>query len=172
MYDKQNTNLIIFMPQIYRMTRSLLFFVCCTFTVFSLQGQVSQQHNTREDMLTILLEGGSSGKVNLEVDSLLVANYYKLLSQNKKVTGVPGYRIRIFSESGLGAKEEQQRVRARFVSDFPGVDAYHKYDEPFFKVYVGDCRTRSQALKLQDRIQKQFPNSFIVPDYVNIRSPE
>ena len=105
----------------------------------------------------------------IEIDSLLEANYYKLMVFNSKVRGVPGYRIRIFSESGVGAKEQQQRVRASFLSEFPEIDAYYSYDEPYFKVYVGDCRTRSEALKLYDLIKKEFPNPIIREDYINIK---
>jgi sporulation related protein len=95
-----------------------------------------------------------------------------MISKNMKSSGIPGYRIRIYSESGLGAKEEQQRVRASFLSLYPGLDAYNRYDEPFFKIYVGDCRTRSEALKLQDIINKDFPNSIIREDYINIKSTD
>jgi len=106
------------------------------------------------------------------MDSLLVANYYKLITRNMSSTGVPGYRIRIFSESGVGAKQEQQKVRARFLSLFPGLDAYNRYDEPYFKVYVGDCRTKSEALKMLDMIKDDFPNSIIREDYINIKSSD
>ncbi|HER09220.1 MAG TPA: SPOR domain-containing protein [Bacteroides sp.] len=109
-------------------------------------------------------------QVRIEADSLLVVNYYKHIDQNKQISGVPGYRIRIFSDSGIGAKEEQQRVRARFLSLYPGVDAYYHYDEPFFKVYVGDCRTKSEALKLYDRVKNQFPNPILVEDYIRIKN--
>ena len=120
------------------------------------------------DLLTTLLNRQQEGSFNLEIDSLLLANYYKLITVNQKQSGVPGYRIRIFSDSGLGAKEEQQRVRARFISLYPGIDAHYHYDEPFFKVYVGDCRTRSEALKLFDRVKVHFPNPIIVPDLINV----
>lgn len=114
-------------------------------------------------------EAGERGEVHLETDSLLEANYYKLRLQNSQQKGVPGYRIRIFSDSGLGAKEEQQKVRARFLTLFPDIDAYNKYDEPYFKVYVGDCRTQSEALKLYDRIKESFPNAIRVDDNINIQ---
>jgi hypothetical protein len=121
------------------------------------------------DLLSQLSEAGESDQVSVEADSLLVANYYKLRLINKKITGVPGFRIRIFSESGIGAKEQQQRVRARFISLYPDVDAYYKYDEPYFKVYVGDCRTKSEALKLYDQIKRDFPNPILREDYINIK---
>jgi hypothetical protein len=123
----------------------------------------------KEDLLRFLQEEGPRDRVNIEVDSLLVANYNKLITRNMQTTGIPGYRIRIFSESGLGAKQAQQQVRARFLSLYPGLDAYNEYDEPFFKVYVGDCRTKSEALKLQDRIRKDFPNSIIREDYIQLK---
>ncbi len=127
------------------------------------------QTGTQEDVLKVLMAGGSGDRVSLELDSLLAPNYYKLISKNMKSSGVAGYRIRIYSESGIGAKKEQQQVRARFLSLYPGLDAYNRYDEPFFKVYVGDCRTKSDALKLNDIIKKNFPNPIIVPDFINLK---
>lgn len=127
------------------------------------------QASSGEDLLRSMSGNEKQNRVKVVADSLLEANYYKLMAVNSKVKGVPGYRIRIFSESGVGAKEQQQRVRARFLSEFPDIDAYYRYDEPYFKVYVGDCRTRSEALKLYDLIKKEFPNPIIREDYINIQ---
>ena len=135
-------------------------------------GQSQQGSGSQGDILQVLTDEEKDDQVHIEVDSLLVANYYKLITENTSIKGIPGYRIRIFSESGLGAKEQQQQMRARFLSEFPGIDAYHKYDEPFFKVYVGDCRTKSEVLKLYDKIKDKFPNPIIVPDYINQTSAE
>jgi len=128
------------------------------------------QSNTQTDILQTLQADGQGDRVSVEVDGLLVSNYNKLIARNMKSSGIPGYRIRIYSESGLGAKEEQQSTRARFLSLYPGLDAYNRYDEPFFKIYVGDCRTMSDALKLKDNIERNFPNSIIRPDYINLKS--
>jgi len=145
--------------------RPYLLLLSCTFLIAA---AMQAQQGSGEDLLK-RLGGEGAGNVMIHTDSLLEANYYKLLVQNSKVRGVPGYRIRIYSESGLGAKEEQQRVRARFLSLFPGIDAYYRYDEPYFKVYVGDCRTRSEALKLYDQVRKKFANPILVEDYINIQ---
>jgi hypothetical protein len=130
---------------------------------------VKAQSSTGQDLFQRLQNEEDRGQIKIEADSLLVANYYKFLTANNKVSGVPGYRIRIYSESGLGAKDEQQRIRAKFLSLYPDTDAYYRYDEPYFKVYVGDCRTRSEALKLFDRVKKNFPNPILVEDYIKIQ---
>jgi len=157
--------LINFVPQMSRMKLFISIVLCtlCTCTML-----MAQQGNTGSggDLLENLQESGRNTGVSLEMDTLLVANYYKLLNSNKKASGIPGYRIRIFSGSGVGAKEEQQGIKARFLTLYPGIDAYNSYDEPFFKIYVGDCRTRSEALKLIDKIKRDFPDPFIVDDFI------
>lgn len=146
----------------------IILFLFLLFSVSSLQirGQ-SDRAGAGDDILTSMLKDDGD-RVHIELDTLLLSNYYKLLTRNREVQGVPGYRIRIFSESGIGSKEEAQRVRARFISLYPDVDAYYDYDEPYFKVYVGDCRTRSEALKLYDRIKPNFPNPILREDMINI----
>ena len=153
------------------MMRFLIVFLCTLFTAPLLMAQ-SGEPGSGGDLLLSLQESGRNNTISLEMDSLLVSNYYKLLSSNKNSTGIPGYRIRIFSESGVGAKEEQQRVKARFLTLYPDIDAYYRYDEPYFKVYVGDCRTRSEVLQLMDRISRNFPNPFIVQDFIDPKNAD
>ena len=148
-----------------------LFIMFLLIPVALLDAQSLRPAGSDEDLLTRLTDGQEE-EVRIVADSLLLVNYYKHLARNREIQGVPGYRIRIFSDSGIGAKEEQQRVRARFLSLYPGIDAYYHYDEPFFKLYVGDCRTRSEALKLYARVKENFPHPILVPDYLNIRNSD
>ena len=150
------------------MVRSIFLLILPVFTLNTLLAQGSPV-SAQGDLLQTLQQEGPRDRVHIEVDSLLVANYNKLITRNMQSTGIPGYRIRIFSDSGLGAKQAQQQVRARFLSLYPGLDAYNEYEEPFFKVYVGDCRTKSEALKLQDMIRRDFPNSIIREDYIQLK---
>lgn len=154
------------------MMRYLLLIISLMLSGLLVQGQSGRNTASGGDILMQLQDNMAADQISIEVDSLLVANYYKFMIRNSKVSGVPGYRIRIYSESGVGAKEEQQRVRAKFLSHFPTIDAYYRYDEPYFKVYVGDCRTRSEAQKLYDDVRKNFPNPIIVEDYINLKSSD
>jgi hypothetical protein len=153
------------------MKRFSLFVLFTLWTSMMLMAQPSQP-GSGGDLLMSLQQGGRNNPVTLEMDTLLVSNYYKLLNSNKNSSGIPGYRIRIFSESGVGAKEDQQRIKARFLTLYPDIDAYNRYDEPFFKIYVGDCRTKSEALELMDEIDRNFPNTFMVPDFIVPRNAD
>lgn len=99
----------------------------------------------------------------LKVDFGIDENYYKHLIYNGNNPEVMGFRIRIFSGSGHNAKEDANRARSRFLSRYPEIGAYLNYDAPDYKVYVGDCRTRSEVLKLFDQIKRDFPYAFIPP---------
>jgi len=154
-----------------QMTRFITLVLVGLSSLSMLSAQTNQA-GSGGDLLAGLLVSGSQDELSLELDTMLESNYYKLLTSNKKNSGVPGFRIRIFSKSGVGAKEEQQRIRARFLTLYPDVDAYYRYDEPYFKVYVGDCRTKSEALLLYDRIMRNFPSPIVVDDYINLKDDD
>ncbi len=87
---------------------------------------------------------------------------------NSEIQGMQGYRIRIFSQSGRGARQNATTARAEFFNKYPDVETYLDYDPPNFRVYVGDFRTRSEALKLQRKIRRDYPYSFIVSSRINL----
>jgi hypothetical protein len=56
---------------------------------------------------------------------------------------------------------------ARFTSAHPGIGAYRTYSNPFFKVTVGDFRSRSEAMELLNQIKDEFPSAFIVKENIH-----
>jgi len=69
---------------------------------------------------------------------------------------------------------KQKRLNAatqtmlEFASRFPGVPAYLTYQQPNFKVRVGDYRSRFEAQKFLKEIDGMFPSGFIVPEDVKL----
>ena len=88
------------------------------------------------------------------------------IEQNKRKEGTEGYRVEIFFSSGSKSREEAMRKKTEFLKSFPGETAYMSFYSPNFKVRVGDCRTKSEALKLKDKIRYHYPGAFIVPDMI------
>ena len=80
-----------------------------------------------------------------------------------------GYRVRIFFDNKQTARVESEETLKRFESMYHDVVAYRTYANPYFKVTVGDFRTRSEAVKLLERIKGAFPSAFVVKE--NIEFP-
>jgi hypothetical protein len=107
---------------------------------------------------------------NSEIDSLIrrhiIAN--KNLYNTYGYYGREGFRIQIYNSSNRNAREESKKVMADFINKFPKVVAYPLYADPgYFKVRVGDFRTKTEATKLFLKISKEFPNAYIVPDIIS-----
>lgn len=108
------------------------------------------------------------GELRVIQDSRIDQLITKHIEANRKLSGVPGFRIRIFSQSGQVARQNANQVRAEFLKRYPDMEGYLTYDAPNFKVYVGDFRTRSEALKFHKRVSRDFPSAFIVTDRINL----
>ncbi|MGC9341402.1 MAG: hypothetical protein ACP5E3_01740 [Bacteroidales bacterium] len=129
----------------------------------------SQTQIDEGDILQNLKGSGQyNPNIEIQVDSLLEDNYYKHILYNQKHPGIMGYRIRIFSGSGHDAFEKANETRARFLSRYENIDADITYDAPDYKVYIGDCRTRSEVLELFERIKSDFPYAFLVERPINV----
>ena len=140
-----------------------------TFTIIlSAAVSLAAQNYSAKDPLGRLQQKEIEGKVFIEIDSLVLDNYHKHLVQSSKNPGVEGYRIRIFSDNGHGAKEGQKRFNANFLSLHPDIPSYYRYEGSYYKIYVGDFRTKREALRSLDQIRKDFPDAFIVEDKIRI----
>ena len=128
------------------------------------------QGSSREDLLQKLKNfHDSRSRISISIDTLIEDNYYKHILYNEKDPGVLGYRIRIFRDSGTDAREKATEVRSSFLLKFEEEEADLKYVENTdWVIYVGNCRTRSEVLKLYNRVKVDFPYSFIVSQRINV----
>ena len=78
----------------------------------------------------------------------------------------PGYRVRIFNDNKQTSRNDSETALARFKGMFPGVSAYRTYSNPFFRVTVGDFRTKSEAMQLLQQVKASFPTAFIVRENI------
>ena len=80
-----------------------------------------------------------------------------------------GFRIQIYARNNRNAREESNKARSEFISKFPGIASYPTYENPgYFKIRVGDFRTKTEATKLFLIISKEFPDAYLVPNvYIN-----
>jgi len=104
-----------------------------------------------------------TGRVEIIQDSRIQALVEKHIAINAKQKGIPGYRVQIFFGS---KRKDALELKAEFLNKYPDINAYTKYDEPYFKVRVGDFRTQLKAQKLHKEISGNFHNAFIVQDLI------
>lgn len=77
-----------------------------------------------------------------------------------------GYRIQLASEN---SSAPARKIRAAFIQKFKAVPAYEIYQQPYFKVRVGDFKTKLEAIKFQKEIQAEYPNCYIVKDEIEFK---
>lgn len=98
-----------------------------------------------------------------------IANSMKSHVASNGARTISGYRVRIFFDNKQNARTESESVLKRFNGLYPDVMAYRIYANPYFKVTVGDFRTKSEAMALLARIKGAFPSAFVVKE--NIEFP-
>ncbi len=78
-----------------------------------------------------------------------------------------GWRVQIYFGSGQKAMAEAQNAKKKFLIRYGNKNgAYIVYDSPFFKVRVGDFRTKAEAMYFKTQIEKTFPQSWVIKDRV------
>lgn len=115
---------------------------------------------------TINAQTKDTGKIELIQDYKIKELLNKHTEINAKAP-IKGYRVKIHFGSD---KSKAKEVKAKFISKFPEVPAYEKYDQPNFNIRVGDFRTKLEAYNFLKEVQLEFPSAFIVND--DIEMPE
>ena len=90
--------------------------------------------------------------------------------RNNSTRHISGYRVRIYFDNKQTSRSESESVLNRFHAMYSSIPAYRSYANPYFKVTVGDCRTRSEAMQILSRIQYEFPAAFIVKENISYPS--
>jgi hypothetical protein len=136
---------------------------------FFLFGICSEKVNGQAMNVFDDLESSKSGegKIRIIQDKSIEAAFEKFQLEQNKHRGIEGYRIRIFSDSGPNAKSRFEEAKARFIGIFEDVRLHESFVYPNYKLYVGDFKTKSEALKVLKAIEGIFPDAFIVQTKIN-----
>lgn len=120
------------------------------------------------DVFTVLSAPNTKGQLIFEQNDEIKLLINKYIDYRKKENRLPGYRIRIFSNSGQAARQNARNERGRFLKLYPEIPAYETYEAPNFKIYVGDYRTKIEAFQSYKQIKREFRNAFLVAAKINL----
>ncbi len=109
----------------------------------------------------------TEGQVNIMQDNRIKSLMNKQIRIDDKNPGFAGYRVQIFFDSGSQARTKANEVKSKFLTLYPDVAAYLTYEQPFFKIRVGDFRNMLEAQGFKNVLSTDFSNAFIVSDKIN-----
>lgn len=107
------------------------------------------------------------GNITIVQNEDIIKIIDKHLNDENKLNGIIGYRIRIYSNSGKQARIDGPKTQGNFISKYEDVKAYYTFDSPFYRLYVGDFRNRSEAMKFLKEIEFEYPDAFIIRTKIN-----
>ena len=103
-------------------------------------------------------------QVTLDIDERINEN---LRMKNAQIdsTKISGYRIQIAFSTD---KSNVSSSESKFKNIFPMYSdrVYVLYQQPYWKVRVGDYYREVDAIYMLDEIRLHFPNAFLVKDYI------
>ena len=75
---------------------------------------------------------------------------------------IDGFRIQIFMESGNDAVELANAAIEEFKEKYPDMPIYLVFGQPYYRLRVGDFRTRLEAEKVFQTLSKDYKKAFVV----------
>ena len=81
---------------------------------------------------------------------------------------IDGFRIQIFMESGNDAVELANAAIEEFKEKYPDTPIYLVFGQPYYRLRVGDFRTRLEAEKAFQTLSKDYKKAFITSDRINL----
>lgn len=81
---------------------------------------------------------------------------------------IDGYRVQIFMELGNDALKHADSVKELFRKDYPEVPVYLVFGQPYYRLRIGDFRTRLEAENMYHQVKKRFRNAFVTGDRIEL----
>ncbi len=95
-----------------------------------------------------------------------------LLANKKSLTAI-GFRVQVFSSNiQRTAKNNAFNIEKQIQEVFPNQAVYVNYTSPFWKVRVGDFKTKNEATNFRNQLLESLPalksEIYVVPEQINI----
>ena len=112
-------------------------------------------------VLKILEQTNSFGNP-LVTQSEGVTNSLKDYLSAKSVEKRVGYRILVYYDNDQKARNESKEIETQLREAYPNHKVYRSYASPYFIVYIGNFRTKADAMALYNNLLLVYENAKIV----------
>jgi hypothetical protein len=133
-------------------------FLTFLFLFVSVIAKAQTGHDAVSDSVTV--------RINADPRLALVVN--RPVQKGGFVGRIRGFRVQIYNGND---RKKANQAKLDFMKSFPGVRSYLIYNNPQFRVRVGDFKTRGEAMQLFNKASQKFNPCMIVPDVINYATP-
>jgi hypothetical protein len=99
-------------------------------------------------------------------DANIAALTGKYDDYNRKKEFTDGYRIQIMYTD---VRSDAYKSKGQMYKDFPDLNSYVEYEQPYFKLRIGDFKTRLEATYFMQQVTPLYSGAFIVKDKIRIK---
>ena len=108
-----------------------------------------------------------AGSLNVHQDSRIERLMKKQRDVYAANNTMPGFRVQIFMEIGNEAVDHAKVTKADFEKTFPELPIYLSYEQPYYRLRVGDFRNRVEAEKYLRILKPRYGVAFVTADIIN-----
>lgn len=102
----------------------------------------------------------------LHVNKRLDAVLDTIAMQNRRVRYAPGYRVQVYVGNERAAADN---AKLQLYQQFPELSAYVTYQQPTYRLKVGDFMRRMDAERYFSKLKTMFAGAQMQPDKVDVR---
>lgn len=107
------------------------------------------------------------GSLNLKQDSRVARLMQKQREVYAASNTMSGFRVQIFMEIGNEAVDHANVVKKEFEEQYPELPIYLSYEQPYYRLRVGDFRNRVEAEKYLRLLKPTYGVAFVTADIIN-----
>jgi hypothetical protein len=115
-----------------------------------------------QDSTSISTNKNFTVKQDVQVASLL----YKYKEYNRKREFAEGFRIQIMYTD---VRDEVYKSKGAMYKEFSDLSSYVEYEQPYYKLRLGDFKSRLEATYYLQQVVTLYPGAFIVRDKIKIK---
>lgn len=102
----------------------------------------------------------------IKEDSTISDLLDKYREYNRKKEFTDGYRIQIIYTD---IRDEVYKSKGKTYKEFPELTSYVEYEQPYYKLRLGDFKTRLEATYYLQEVTPLYSGAFIVRDKIRIK---
>jgi len=109
---------------------------------------------------------GGNKNFTVKQEPQIASLLYKYKEYNRKREFAEGFRIQIMYTD---IRDDVYKSKGAMYKEFSDLSSYVEYEQPYYKLRLGDFKTRLEATYYLQQVITLYPGAFIVRDKIKIK---